>query len=58
MVENQEIETIFFMILYKLLTEMAYFDLGMDVERYREIFSQSNQQIWPDASKYRCSNIF
>ena len=35
----------FFTILYKLLTEMAYFDLGMDVERYREIFSQSNQQI-------------
>lgn len=37
---------------------MAYFDLGMDVERYREIFSQSNQQIWPDASKDRGVLIF
>lgn len=32
---------------------MAYFDSGMGVERYIEIFSQSNQQIRSDASKER-----
>ena len=37
---------------------MAYFDLGLGVERYREIFSQSNQQIWSDASKERGVPIF